>query len=112
MHLSKPDGTPPDSSDIVLPGGGGYRKVNVQITMNYAPKSDRYGNQIYTQSTTEFLNVTITSSGYMTVPLVIDSNAASAYLQVRRSYDSIIKILHQSINLPIDSLIKIINHLN
>jgi CD109 antigen len=74
MQLSQPDGKAPDSSDIVLPGGSEYSQVYVKMTMNYPPTYDRYGTPTYYQSTYSYLNLTITPSGFMTLPLLIDTN--------------------------------------
>lgn len=108
MQLSQPDGKPPESSDIVLPGGGNnYREVSVQATMNYAPKYDRFGSPTYIKSTVEFVNVTITPSGFMSLPLIIKNDAISVNLEVR--HKSV--IIHQSINSSINSLMTRINRM-
>ena len=95
MQLSQTDGKPPDSSDIVLPGGG-YREVNVTITMNYPPKYDRYGTPTYMKSTAGYSIVTITPSGFMTLPLVINNNAISVTLEVR--HNSVITSTNKFVN--------------
>lgn len=105
MQLSQPDGTPPETSDIVLPGGG-YREISVTSTMSYPPKYDRYGNPTYPQSTVQIFNVTITPSGYMTLSLIIADNVTSVNLQVK--HNSVITSIDKSVN----SFISHNNHSN